>query len=124
MVEERRTYQNRILLSRFWEIVVGRDHATRLAILRGYARTELAPDPHIRYSPAWMRAHYRDRRARGFWQSLGQCWLCEHATAKHRHHILPIENGGRNIKKNIVPLCVACHRSVHAAPRTTGQIAV
>jgi 5-methylcytosine-specific restriction endonuclease McrA len=118
--ELRRTYQNRILLERFWQSVNGRDVATRLAILRAYARTEMAPDPYERHSTQRLREHYHLRRQRGFWNAIGRCWLCS-AEANHRHHIVPIEQGGRNIKKNIVPLCVTCHRSVHAAPRTTDQ---
>jgi 5-methylcytosine-specific restriction endonuclease McrA len=118
--EQRRTYQNRILLERFWQSVACRDASTRLAILRAYARTELDADPFTPHSTRRLRRHYQKRRRAGFMRAIVACWLCERK-AKHRHHILPLENGGRNIKTNIVPLCVKCHHSVHAAPRTTEQ---
>lgn len=40
------------------------------------------------------------------------CFACK-GTAQCRHHIIWIKNGGRNIKKNIVPLCNNCHAEIH-----------
>ncbi len=32
----------------------------------------------------------------------------------HRHHIIQIQHGGRNRKRNLVLLCRGCHSEVHA----------
>jgi len=43
----------------------------------------------------------------------GVCFCCQRRPATSRHHIIQIQNGGRNITKNIVSLCASCHRAVH-----------
>lgn len=41
-----------------------------------------------------------------------RCFVCGELP-KHRHHIIQIQHGGRNTYRNIVDLCVKCHRRVH-----------
>lgn len=41
------------------------------------------------------------------------CWCCWAGMAKHRHHVVQLQNGGRNIPENIVPLCEHCHKMIH-----------
>jgi 5-methylcytosine-specific restriction endonuclease McrA len=109
---QRRTYQNRILLEEFWSKAHARSPKTRLLILQDFARRELLPDPYRLHDPEWMRKKYRQRRARGFVRTIGECWVCR-GDAVDRHHVIPIKNGGRNTVKNIVPLCKPCHVAVH-----------
>lgn len=84
----------------------------RIALLRLMAFMELE----VKESSASdKRRHYVVRRRRGWCKKTLQekCWVCR-VESKHRHHVIPLKNGGRNIKKNIVPLCVSCHKAVHA----------
>lgn len=41
-----------------------------------------------------------------------KCFVCPN-DATERHHIIPIKNGGKNSKKNLVSLCENCHAEVH-----------
>jgi len=91
------------------------DAKQRLALVREYAAMILPPDPFFPpLRPQRTRGAYKSRRADGW--AVGTlrkpCWVCMGA-AKHRHHVIPIAGGGRNRKDNLVPLCVACHHSVH-----------
>lgn len=46
------------------------------------------------------------------WRRFGNCFVCEQpATA--RHHIVQLQHGGINSKKNLVSLCDACHADIH-----------
>ncbi len=40
------------------------------------------------------------------------CWACQQA-AEHWHHIIPISKGGYDGYKNLLPLCISCHKRVH-----------
>jgi len=40
------------------------------------------------------------------------CFVCGEK-CQHRHHIIPLVNGGINSKLNRVPLCRNCHISIH-----------
>jgi 5-methylcytosine-specific restriction endonuclease McrA len=41
------------------------------------------------------------------------CEVCGSKEHLHRHHLIPIYFGGRNINKNIITLCSVCHNKVH-----------
>lgn len=57
---------------------------------------------------------YRDRKLPfAFTQ---ECYVCR-AKAEHWHHIVPISNGGWDVLKNLVPMCVSCHHKVHREDR-------
>lgn len=45
-------------------------------------------------------------------QRFGQCWVCL-APASCRHHIVQLQNGGINSRKNVVSLCDPCHAEIH-----------
>lgn len=47
--------------------------------------------------------HYRNRK----------CFVCLEK-AECRHHIIQLQNGGINSKKNLVSLCHSCHSEIHA----------
>jgi len=40
------------------------------------------------------------------------CFVCS-KEPHHRHHIIQLQHGGRNVPTNIVHLCRSCHREVH-----------
>jgi hypothetical protein len=40
------------------------------------------------------------------------CFVC-HEKAECRHHIIQLQNGGLNSRKNLVPLCHCCHKKIH-----------
>lgn len=40
------------------------------------------------------------------------CYVCDNG-ADVRHHVITLQNGGRNKNNNIVPLCYSCHAKVH-----------
>ena len=42
-----------------------------------------------------------------------QCFVCELKELLHRHHIIPLLNGGVSIKENIVGVCQDCHSKIH-----------
>lgn len=45
--------------------------------------------------------------------STKKCYVCEFKVANHWHHIVPIRKGGDDTDRNLVPLCVGCHKKVH-----------
>lgn len=111
-VTQRGSYLNRINLERFWEKAKGcmlPEH--RFDLLVEMTRLRVAVHE---MTVKGRRSHYQRRRQRGWLAKATRkpCWVCLNPS-RHRHHVIPIECGGRNIKKNIVPLCVLCHRGVH-----------
>jgi len=40
------------------------------------------------------------------------CFVCGGKTG-HRHHIIQLQHGGGNSKRNVVALCLGCHGDVH-----------
>jgi 5-methylcytosine-specific restriction endonuclease McrA len=40
------------------------------------------------------------------------CFTCSNV-ATLRHHVIQLQNGGRNKRNNIVPLCSRCHGNIH-----------
>lgn len=43
---------------------------------------------------------------------LDKCYVCKEK-AVHRHHLIQLQYGGTNIKKNLVGLCELCHTTIH-----------
>lgn len=46
------------------------------------------------------------------WKRFGRCFVCE-GWATARHHIIQLQNGGINSRKNLVSLCDGCHAKIH-----------
>ena len=40
------------------------------------------------------------------------CFVCGNM-AEVRHHIIQLQSGGQNSKRNIVSLCKRCHKAIH-----------
>ena len=56
---------------------------------------------------------YRKRFNKRYLNMWGDpCYVCQ-VPAYHRHHIITLKNGGRNTKRNRIPLCKKCHVKVH-----------
>src|SRR3990167_8333799 len=41
------------------------------------------------------------------------CWVCQNVAATARHHIIQVQHGGGNDRRNIVPICNGCHAAIH-----------
>lgn len=113
--EQRNSYQNAQLLKEFW-VKANRavSRPGRLSLLRTYVRAVLLPDPFLERQPGNTRQHFTRQKSHGRFKLKGWCWVCQHETPDHRHHVIPLKAGGRNRKDNIVNLCVGCHKAVHA----------
>jgi hypothetical protein len=87
-------------LASFWQRVAYGTH--RLALLKEWAEKGFHRE-----------ASYADTRAEPAPQPLGErCFVCN--GPRHlRHHIIQIQNGGVNLRENVVWLCNACHEEVH-----------
>lgn len=46
------------------------------------------------------------------WRRFGNCFACL-SPATARHHIIQLQNGGINSKKNVISLCDECHEAIH-----------
>jgi len=59
-----------------------------------------------------MRSSFNRMRGYRFVIKKMICYCCD-APAQLRHHVTPLNKGGRNKDNNIVPLCNPCHAKVH-----------
>lgn len=51
-----------------------------------------------------------------------KCFVCENkASQSVRHHIIQLQYGGINSKKNIISVCRSCHAEIHPWLKTTAQ---
>ena len=78
---------------------------------RSYDRYERNPDVNRKYGRAWKRI--RDNYVK-------QHPLCELCLKEGRltpvqevHHILPISQGGKHDRSNLMALCQSCHTKLH-----------
>lgn len=79
----------------------------RIEELRNFARMKIS-------SRRWgkkMRESF-NRKKSSHWNDSIYCHACGEL-ADHLHHIIQIQNGGRNTPYLIVPLCRCCHRLIH-----------
>lgn len=53
----------------------------------------------------------KDRRHS--FKSHRNCFVCQKGHDLIRHHIIQLQNGGINSKRNIVTLCKECHTEIH-----------
>lgn len=90
---------------RFW--MAWRHTADKIWLLRNYSRLQWKRDK-VRASRAdFERSGIRHRQ---------RCAVCR-GEAHHRHHIIQLQHRGQNTPRNIISLCRACHRLVHAAQK-------
>lgn len=69
-----------------------------------YVKNSFKPPKVIRAS-----FHREKRHKRLFGQP---CIVCK-SKASQRHHIIQVQHGGRNDKRNVVPICKDCHCKIH-----------
>lgn len=91
----------------------GADKATKIAALRKLSRLVI---PYKRQMTVTVR---RDRfnKAKSVLHKLWigrnrNCFCCGNST-EARHHIIQLQNGGLNSRKNLVSLCDLCHAEIH-----------
>jgi len=41
------------------------------------------------------------------------CWFCDGERGLERHHIIPVQIGGKNLPNNKVDICHKCHPKLH-----------
>lgn len=91
-----------LALAEFWQRV--RDGENRRLLLRLFAErivTRLQPYSAIRRArPATTTAG-------------GVCWVCRLNRKLVTHHIIQVQHGGRNTKRNKVHICHPCHAEIH-----------
>jgi len=58
------------------------------------------------------RSSLTDNQRKKMFVLNDSCFVCDDVP-HHRHHIIQLQHGGRNIYKNIVHLCQTCHGKVH-----------
>lgn len=75
----------------------------KLALLRAMAEIKIGNPV-----PYQVRRRHRTSWKRRKWN----CQVCGNK-ACHIHHIIQVQNGGRNKKKNLIELCEFCHASIH-----------
>ncbi len=95
-------------------------HIFRLKAFRSKNRIELLR----RYAEIRVqtKASYQSRREGSLPLKAGieaHCFACQRFRLVHRHHIIQVQYGGPNTKKNLVYLCVYCHGEVHPWMRET-----
>jgi hypothetical protein len=99
------------LVRKFWAVYDSRlDASSRKNLLIQYAQSDL-----FTCTPEYLRnMRYRYNRLKHGpqFQFAKVCGVCTGA-AVHRHHIIPLANGGGNSKHNLIPLCHPCHEEVH-----------
>lgn len=107
MTKTRRVYcpptmsQERYLVLNFWRSF--RKCSDKLSLLRYFSRLRW----HRRFGWA-SRAEFEKSGIE--WRQ--RCAVCRNK-AHHRHHIIQLQYGGRNIPQNIISLCRDCHKKIH-----------
>lgn len=115
ITKQRRSYTFRAEIRRFWDkMTMARTNRGRLDILRQFAAVVLPPDPFQNPTTGTVRRHFERQKGKGRFRLTGSaCWVCRTTEAVHRHHVIALRHGGRNVACNIVRLCQNCHRDVH-----------
>lgn len=95
-----------VLIHQFWEKVTNEN---KLSLLKEMAEI-------VFYHPRTvvnLRAHFDriKKRWRKYKTEKG-CFVCS-SKATILHHIIQLQNGGNNSRRNIVGLCCKCHAEIH-----------
>ncbi len=86
-----------------------------LNVLQHYAELR------VLYKKGMTNAEARDKflkqkKAKKLFTKL--CFSCGEQ-CQHRHHVIQIQNGGRNDGKNVIPICISCHEEIHPWMKTS-----
>ena len=97
------------VLRDFWRDVHDLDRTGRLSLLKSLARVNDPSGTDL----STMRKRYEEIKNFGHLDmEYRQCLVCGEE-ADTRHHIVQLQNGGSNRKRNICFLCVDCHAEIH-----------
>lgn len=91
-------------VNEFW-YQARKERADKLALLRAFA--EIAIVRSINWNPEQIRAEFKAMRV-----PETRCLSCSRDAAVW-HHIIQIQHGGSNYARNRVPICEACHGTIH-----------
>jgi hypothetical protein len=108
----------KFVLTRFWSRFgdrrksgVGFEQVDKLRALRElsfvvipYKAQKILPKRRKQFDESKLKLHPFRR--------FGICFVCGQP-ANDRHHIIQLQNGGINSKKNLVSLCCGCHGKIH-----------
>jgi hypothetical protein len=95
-----------LLLSRFWRKVGEGGIDVRLDLLKHYAELTI-----VRPSD-WDTTAVRAEGV-GYVQGA-DCFAClKRSHRTYRHHIIQVQHGGSNDQRNIVDICLNCHKRLH-----------
>tara|TARA_B100000749_G_scaffold257283_1_gene226519 strand:- start:980 stop:1393 length:414 start_codon:yes stop_codon:yes gene_type:complete len=87
-----------------------RNKSKVLALLKEFAEIKIVYKKGMTASE--VRAKFKkDKRLQRFWHRA--CFVCGEPDVTQRHHIIQIQNGGRNCKRNVIPICNKCHSRIH-----------
>lgn len=106
----------KIELLKFWKKTTGRKgfmpKAEKLQLLREMA--EIVIPYKKQQTLTERREKYNEVKDERFRKTRigSSCWVCR-GKPQVRHHIIQLQNGGINSRKNIVPLCHGCHAEIH-----------
>ena len=114
--KHKESYQEIMLetLKTFWCLARKSNADERLELLKEYSeKTFGKPRDSQRIKKA--RGHFgvMKKNSKKVWNKINSpCLVCG-GDAECRHHIIQIQNGGHNGKKNLAPLCNLCHGKIH-----------
>ncbi len=111
---------HKLKLEKFWKQFggkktngIGFDKATKLEALKRLAAfvVSFKRQSSIRY----RRESFDESKGvmHKLWTRRNRVCFCCGSAATARHHIIQIQNGGMNCRKNIVSLCDGCHAEIH-----------
>ncbi len=112
--------KQKALLLEFWKRFGGKPNRAaihnyptqeKLEVLIEYSRLKIQYDCQIPLKVRRERFN-KDKHVIHPFRKFGKCFACGKA-ARDRHHIIQIQNGGINSKKNLVSLCGECHETIH-----------
>ena len=108
------------LLLQFWKRFGGKPNRAsvynypiqeKLQVLVEYSRMIMPYDCQIPLKVRRERFNKNKHLMHPF-RKFGRCFACG-LRATDRHHIIQLQNGGINSKKNLVSLCKECHEIIH-----------
>lgn len=72
----------------------------------------------VRRPSTWDRKAIRREHETGVspskWYGEKRCFCCRTADRRlYFHHVVEVQNGGSNARRNLVPLCFKCHQALH-----------
>lgn len=119
--------QNVVLDDFWWHASQDTRRDVRLGLLQKCAAVRVRTSFGIQ--PKRMRASWLRQRTRGHIFSQAFCFVCLTRNRPDRfvqHHIIQIQHGGTNARRNNVTVCRPCHAEIHpwlktAVTRTTDK---